>query len=230
MRAEADGLEEQLKSSVEKLATLRHELFETPATTFPENSRPVPFDELLQYADNISKYTVPPTYREPVPDATADKNKDKEDVASSGHPTNGVNTPVHLPESTEQSKVDQETQKEAGTVDNTPPDITAEEEEWLRKLKESQVAWHPWPNIDKIRQGSLFKLMYYREKNHNLDEFDIPKFEEEERLKNLPGAEEISQPQEKETQPGPDQQAARIYRPPRPKQEKFTLFDDMDDE
>ncbi len=210
---------------------MRHELFDTPATTFPENSRPVLFDELLQYADNISKYTVPPTYRERVPDAAADKNKDKDDLVSSGHPTNGVNTPINIPESaTEASKNDPETQKEGETAVNATPDITAEEEEWLRKLKDSQVAWHPWPSNDKIRQGNLFKLMYYREKQHNLDEFDIPKFEEEERLKHLPGAEEVSQPQAIEPQPVPDQQAARTHRPPRPKQEKFTLFDDMDDE
>ena len=69
LRAEADALEEQLKSSVAALAGLRRELSETPATVFPANSRPVPFDELLQYAKSISKYTVPPTFRERALDA-----------------------------------------------------------------------------------------------------------------------------------------------------------------
>ncbi|KAG9186116.1 hypothetical protein G6011_02672 [Alternaria panax] len=171
LRAEADALEEQLKTSVRKLAELRHELFDTPVTTFPEDSRAVPFDELLQYATNISRYTVPPTYRERVP--AADKDKEDEDFGSIGAPTNGVNTPALAPETVEPASEAAQGQKEgedaAGALE-----ITLEEEEWLRKLKASNLAWYPWPSNEKIRSGALFSLQYWREKGKNLDEFNVP--------------------------------------------------------
>jgi hypothetical protein len=180
MRAEADALEDQQRTHVKKLAELRHELFETPATTFPEDSRAVPFDELLQYATNISTYTVPPTYRERVP--TTDKDKEEDEAASSGAPTNGVNTPANAIEAAEPSKDGAENQKEAENVDRVP-EITAEEEEWLQKLKASNLAWYPWPSNEKIRAGILYSLQYWREKGKDLDEFNIPAHLEAERLR-----------------------------------------------
>ncbi|KAJ4375183.1 hypothetical protein N0V83_002267 [Neocucurbitaria cava] len=225
LRAEADALEEQRKSSVEKLAALRHELFQTPTTAFPESSRAVPFGELLQYANHISNHTVPPTYRERVPQPVADKDKQKEDAGSDAAPTNGVITPANAPEAVDAPK---EKQDENG--DGAVPDITAEEEEWLKKLKDSQIAWYPWPSNEKIRAGNLYKLHYYGEKNHNLDEFDIPAHEEAERLKNMgiegePARSPDQGPLLMSSQPAPS--GPRL---PRPKQEAFTLFDDMDEE
>ncbi|KAF1848407.1 uncharacterized protein K460DRAFT_275613 [Cucurbitaria berberidis CBS 394.84] len=225
LRTEADVLQEQLKSSVEKLAALRHELFETPATTFPESSRAVRFDELLQYANHISKHTVPPTYRERVPEANNDKDKDKEDAGSSGAPTNGANTPApEAPTDTAQG------QKQGDMADDAVPDMTTEEEEWLKKLKDSQMAWYPWPSNEKIRAGNLYKLQYYREKHHNLDEFDIPAHEEAEREKNMPLLEDPSKSPGDALLALSGQQPPPGPRLPRPKQEAFTLFDDMDEE
>jgi hypothetical protein len=164
---------------VKKLAEVRHDLFETPVTTFPEDSRAVPFDELLQYATNISRYTVPPTYRERVP--TTDKDKEEDEAVSSGAPTNGVNTPAHAIEDTEPPKDGTEGQKEGENADGVP-EITAEEEEWLQKLKASNLAWYPWPSNEKIRAGILYSLQYWREKGKDLNEFNIPAHNEAQRL------------------------------------------------
>ena len=166
LRAEADALEEQLKMSVKKLAELRHELFDTSVTTFPEDSRAVPFDELLQYATNISRYTVPPTYRERIP--AADKDKEDEDVGSSGAPTNGLNTPALPPETVETATEAVQGQKEGEDAAGPALEITPEEEEWLKKLKASNLAWYPWPSNEKIRAGALFSLQYWREVSRNL--------------------------------------------------------------
>ena len=237
LRTEADALEEQLKSSVEKLAILRHELFDTPATTFPENSRPVPFDELLQYASNISKHTVPPTYRERVPEAAAVGDKAKEDAGSSGAPTNGLNTPANISDAAEPQKDPVIDHKEDENTNGAAPEVTAEEEEWLKKLKENQFTWYPWPSTDKIRQGNLYRLQYWREKHVDLDKFNIPAYEEEQRLKNLPVTELPQQEPQQEGAPsdaGPPQAAAPAPAPaprrPRPNQEAFDLFDDMDED
>ncbi|KAF1942502.1 hypothetical protein EJ02DRAFT_465709 [Clathrospora elynae] len=240
LRAEADALEEQLKTSVKKLADLRHELFETPATTFPDDSRPVPFDELLQFATSISKYTVPPTYRERVPAALADKDKEDEDAdtgGSSGAPTNGVNTPAVVPEAVEAAKdtttaitaVEGEGKKEGEDASSAAPEITPEEEEWLKKLKDSNMAWYPWPSIEKIRNGNLYRLQYWREKGKDLDTFDIPAHEEAERMRNLVPEERPGYEEGAEAQPGhalPQWGAPRYQKP----KGVFEGLDDMDDD
>ncbi|KAE8868702.1 hypothetical protein PTNB73_03755 [Pyrenophora teres f. teres] len=223
LRAEADALEEQLKNSVKKLAELRHDLFNTPVTTFSQDSRAVPFDELLQYATNISRYTVPPTYRDPVP--VPDKDKEEEDIASTGLPTNGLNTPAIVPETTEPTNDGVQAQKEGEDADATAPEVTAEEEEWLKKLKASNLPWYPWPNNDRIRAGNLYSLQYWREKGKDLDTFNIPAYMEEERLKAL------GQNLDSEPSPAKPPEENRDRGAPRPaiKLGVFTGLDDMED-
>jgi hypothetical protein len=234
LRAEADALEGQLKSSVAALAGLRRELSETPATVFPANSRPVPFDELLQYAKSISKYTVPPTFRERALDADGDAGKDKEatEPPASAPATNGLNTPTTATAPTEPPATDgAEPTLEGEATSNAVPEITAEEEEWLQKLKDSGFAWFPWPDADKIRRGNLWKLYHYREQGRNLEDFDIEAYEEEERKKfsdeplvpEQPVEEMLAEfpvQEQRPQQPAPAQAAE-------PKKQ-FTLFDDME--
>jgi hypothetical protein len=226
LRTEAEALEEQLKTSVSALASLRHELFDTPATTFPVDTRPVPFDELLQYAKNISQHTVPPTYRERAPQAIADKDKEKDDVASSAPPTNGVNTPA-APVITDNEEPTEGEKSDAG-----PAEITAEEEEWLKKLNDSKIAWYPWPSDDKIRTGNLYKLMYWQAKGKDVDDFNIYAHEEAERIGNLPAEERPeATPVDVQAQE-PQVQQPVVPRPaPKPAQprETFDAFDDLDD-
>jgi hypothetical protein len=230
LRTEADALEGQLRTSVSALASLRHDLFDTPATTFPTDTRPVHFDELLQYAKTISQYTVPPTYRERAPQAMADKDKEKEDISSSAVPTNGVSTPANAP-----MVVDSEEPSEGAKADDGPAEITAEEEEWLKKLNDSKIAWYPWPSDDKIRMGNLYKLMYWQAKGKDTDNFDIYAHEEAERIKNLPVEQRPEVPSVEELEPSqePPAQPPVVPRPvPKPSQprETFDAFDDLDDE
>lgn len=210
------------------LASLRHELFETPATTLPTDTRPVHFDELLQYAKNISQHTVPPTFREHAPQSAADKDKDNEDAASSAAPTNGVNTPANQP-----ALLDTQEPKETENAANAPAEITAEEEEWLKKLKDSKIAWYPWPSNDKIQTGNLYKLMYWQAMGKDADDFDIYAHEEAERLKSLsgdqpPGPSPVPEPVQ-EPQPPPEAAPRPVPKPSRPR-ETFDAFDDLDDE
>jgi hypothetical protein len=238
LRAEADALEAQLKSSVATLASLRKELFETPATTFPQDSRPVPFDELLQYAKNISQWTVPPTFRERLPDAAAEADKDKDKTAGDTHVAaiNGANTPTNALGLAEPPKDAIESQKETQTTEGAPPEITAEEEEWLKKLKDSQIAWYPWPDNDKIRRGNLMKIYDYGERGFDLSTFDIHAHEEAERAKNQDSTASEEQPVEQppqEPQMVPQTQVApppaEIQHIPQPERATFDAFDDLDE-
>ncbi|KAF2269080.1 hypothetical protein CC78DRAFT_540137 [Lojkania enalia] len=249
LRAEEEALETRVKASVATLASLRRELQETPATAFPENSRPIPFDELLQFAKNISKHTVPPTYREPVPKDDAGQDKDGGDVGSGGVPSNGMNTPAisgagagagpgasvpaDQPGGNEQHNSEPE----------VPKEVTPEQAEWLRKLYESGRQWTPWPQNEKIWQGNLMWIQGYLDRNIDPASIDIPaEIRTQERLmmgersgetevtaEEKPGAKEEPQPAELErTEP-----EAPVRRPSAPQQpqQQFTgfLYDDDDD-
>jgi hypothetical protein len=181
----------------------------------------VPFDELLQYATNISRYTVPPTYRERVPTT----EKDDDDAVSSGAPTNGVNTPAIVPEAIDLHNDGSDAHKGGEDADGAAADITAEEEEWLKKLKASNLAWYPWPSTEKIRNGILYRLSYWREKGSNLDEFNIPAYLEEQRKKALGNEENVEETPAEVTEEQPHRETARPTRP----LSAFTGLDDMDE-
>jgi hypothetical protein len=172
---------------------------------------------------------VPPTYRERVPPASAVKDKEKEDAASSSAaPTNGLNTPAYVPDVADTS---QAAPGEPTAADNSgaPQEITAEEEEWLKKLKDSKIAWYPWPSDDKIRTGNLYKLMYWQAKNKDMDTFDVYATEEDMRAK----GEAIEKlPEEAPPKPpSPEQPPVVAPRPamaPAPARKIFNAYDDFE--
>ena len=71
-------LDDQIKATIQLLADTRRDLKAARFTEFSTDARSVPFDELLRFAKNISKFTVPPTnYASQPPDVTngVDNNK-----------------------------------------------------------------------------------------------------------------------------------------------------------
>ncbi|KAF2639931.1 hypothetical protein P280DRAFT_372290, partial [Massarina eburnea CBS 473.64] len=159
LRAEADGLEEQLRASVATLASLRRELFDTPATTFPDDTRPVKVNEVLQYAKNISQYTVPPTYRERIP-----------------------SPPPPPPPPPDHADADAEADADANAdADNNDTVNKDTEAEWLTKLNESNTAWTPWPSDEKIRASNLMQIQFLIDTGKDPKQVDLTKLAEEEK-------------------------------------------------
>lgn len=185
-------------------------------------------EELLQYASYISKHTVPPTYRERVPGTEDDKEKvtDKDDAGSSAAPTNGVNTPMQAIEAAEPANDAADAQKEGDPV---VLEITAEEEEWLKKLRESQFPWYPWPSIDKIRAGNLQKVMYHRERGDNLDVFDIKAHYAALLANEEPTAEPVQEAPEAAAPHEEHQHLPKRPQQPAAPRKEFDLFDDLDE-
>ncbi|KAL1595175.1 hypothetical protein SLS60_009863 [Paraconiothyrium brasiliense] len=229
LRAEREALEEQFKSSVAALADLRRELFATPVTKFPHDLRPVPFDELLQYAKNIAQSTVPPTYREPLPE----KQQEDKDGASSTVPSNAVGTPAQ--QNTHEA--------EAADKDGAEKAVTEEEAEWLRKLKANGFAWFPWPDEEKIRRGNLMQIQYVLDRGRDPTNEDLTKLGEDEkdRIAAEAAAAQAQQDAHAQAQQQAQQQAAtqaaagaeqrqQHALPPRPaeKPQQFAGFDDLD--
>lgn len=177
LRAEREALEDQFKSSVAALADLRRDLFATHVTRFPDDVRPVPFDELLQYAKNIAQSTVPPTYREALPDTQADdRPKGTEDGASSAVASNAAGTPAQQP--AQEAPHDA---AEGHAKDTKEQAITEEEAEWLKKLKASGFAWFPWPDEEKIRRGNLMQIQHVLDRGRDPASEDLTKLGEDEK-------------------------------------------------
>ncbi|PVI02189.1 mediator of RNA polymerase II transcription subunit 4 [Periconia macrospinosa] len=219
LRARADALEEQLRTSVATLAGLRRELFDTPATTFPSDSRPVPASELLLYAKNISQHTVPPTYREPVlavpveeskggtPSAQATPANAALAAANDGQPSNG------------------ETTLEPAT------DVTVEEAEWLKKLQESNTAWVPWPSDEKIRGSNLMQIQYLIDTGQDPKLVDLTKLGEDEKENIAADAQRAAdQLQHANVEPHRAHPSAHPPAAPRAPAETFGGFDFLDDD
>jgi len=55
-------LDEQIKSIVQTLADTRKELREAKFTDYSQDAKRVNFDQLLQFAQNISRFTAPPSH------------------------------------------------------------------------------------------------------------------------------------------------------------------------
>ncbi|KAF1979602.1 hypothetical protein BU23DRAFT_101325 [Bimuria novae-zelandiae CBS 107.79] len=236
LRAERDTLEAQFKTSVAALSDLRRELLATPVTKFPDHVRPVPFDELLQFAKNIAQSTVPPTYRENPP-ATQDKEQHKEvdDGPSTVVPSNAVGTPAQPQDGAEGAAKEGESKGDEEKV------ITEEEAEWLQKLKNSNLSWFPWPDEDKIRRGNLMQIQNVLDRGRDPTDEDLTKLGEDEKDRIAAEAAAAQAQSEAQAQaqaqaeaqtatqaaaPQPQQHAL----PPKPAQkpQQFAGFDDED--
>lgn len=150
LRATLVALNQSITANLTLLADSRKEILATPAAIFPESQRNVPYDELLEYANRISRYTVPPTFRLPAPTAQAS------DLASSQYPTvstaNGVSADKRLFPSTTESPSNFPIQGEGIGVAS----LEQSEVQWLDPL--TQIPFVPWPSEEVIRQGALAQV------------------------------------------------------------------------
>ncbi|KAF2807657.1 uncharacterized protein BDZ99DRAFT_464576 [Mytilinidion resinicola] len=142
LRQTVTSLEGQLKGSLTALADLRKELLATPATTFPASSRHVPFDEVLQFAKNLAKYTAPSAIRPPpAKEVAPPEQTDQADVNMS----NGVGTPANRGANDDPAK-----EKGDGKAQST---LTQAQKDWLEEA--SRAPFMPWPTDNIIRGGAL---------------------------------------------------------------------------
>ncbi|KAL8944892.1 MAG: hypothetical protein Q9216_000182 [Gyalolechia sp. 2 TL-2023] len=153
LRSAIEAHEQQRKSTLSVLADARKGLLSTPATTFPETSRNVPYTELLDYASRISRYTVPPTFREPPPPPkptfTAISTDNVAPLA------NGVSDAV-----TEAREANAAANGEVPRAENEKgvgvSSLQQSEVNWLNPM--AQIPFTPWPTEDVIKRGALGQI------------------------------------------------------------------------
>jgi len=182
LRSTSSTLDDQIRSTLTLLTDTRSELLATPATVFQENTNPVLYSELLSYARRISKFTIPPTFREADGDGTTSDalniSQDTEmkldsQVEQSDIKTNGTTTPVVT-----NGAVGGLNSGEGGTatpVDTEnptalPPQISA----WLNPLS-GGPPFVPWPTEETIRRGALASIQVLLDQGVDPATFDPEK-------------------------------------------------------
>lgn len=145
LRETTDTINQYITSTLTLLADTRKELLATPATVFLENQRNVPYNELLDYAKRISRYTVPPTFRPPLPVVDAP-------IAQPAIPpiVNGIS------ESSEQNSTVAPTDSQGKSQGIGVSSLEQTEVEWLDPL--TQIPFMPWPSEEVIKRGALAQI------------------------------------------------------------------------
>lgn len=153
LRSALEAQDARRKSTLILLADTRKDLLSTPATTFPEPSRNVPYTELLDYAKRISRYTIPPTLREPSSQTKSDPIAST--IADTAPLENGVGDAVTEARETNaiaNGEVLQDGEsKGVGEKSLEPADV-----QWLNPLAQAQFT--PWPTEDIIKRGALGQI------------------------------------------------------------------------
>ena len=126
-----------ITSTLTTLADTHKDLVSIPTSLPSKDTRKVPYDELLDYAKRISRYTVPPTAVLPIPPASAPQ---PQPVPS--HPVNG------------DVEVTRESDKDAKGMGIEALDD--EEKKWLEPLK--QLPFVPWISDDVMKRGALAQI------------------------------------------------------------------------
>ncbi|KAL8709451.1 MAG: hypothetical protein Q9220_005834 [cf. Caloplaca sp. 1 TL-2023] len=178
LRSAIEAQEQRTKDKLTLLAETCKELHATHITTFPENSRNVPYAELLDYANKISRYTVPPTFREPLPKPQLaagtvdnDPTKEEENAVSAPPPsTNGISGGSDAVAEAREVNAIANGEPHPST---SPRDegggggggeksgvgvssLEQSEVQWLNPLK--QIPFVPWPTEEVIKRGGLGQI------------------------------------------------------------------------
>ncbi|KAI9823856.1 MAG: hypothetical protein M1826_007602 [Phylliscum demangeonii] len=157
LRATSDALATQITQTLRRLVETRAELLATPATTnFPSSpsaTRQVPYEELLTYANKISRFTVPPTVRAPAPAPAPAAS-----ASASASPA-----PVPVPASpyagtTPSSRIAGIANAEAGPGVGVVALTLEETQALMDPAGSQQLAFVPWPTEDTIRRGALARI------------------------------------------------------------------------
>ncbi|PVH86781.1 hypothetical protein DL98DRAFT_643159 [Cadophora sp. DSE1049] len=161
LRETSSALDNRIRETLALLATTRRELLAIPATSLPAASNQISYSELLNYARQISKFTLPPTYREPLAGDAAETGSNTPKEPGSQIQTNGTNTlivttngEVHTSTAME---VDGAAPAGAGqTQTSQHPGVSTNLSLWKQYLNQpADMPFVPWPTEESIRNATF---------------------------------------------------------------------------
>lgn len=172
LRNTSKALDDQIRDSLEQLAKIRKEVASTPATKPPPvtSVNSVSYTELLEYARRISKFTSPPSYRDPV---TSDEHIDNAAISKTSNDVSKLaigndEQPKNLLDSMNgkfqrlpsmQNKIEGEATISTDAAPTSQISIMNNNNIWFEYLNpRSDRPWTPWPCEETIRRGALASL------------------------------------------------------------------------
>lgn len=193
MRTTSNVLDLQIRETLTLLTDTRRALLDTPSTIFPENTNPVSYSELLNYARRISKFTLPATYREseeasdgaarqgsPTPKESKPETQTN-GSAPSAAVTNGVEKDTQVIGIGSGSDVDGATASNSGAQNpqGTTTTTTLLPQDFTQYLNSStEIPFIPWPTEETIRKGALASIQVLLDKDIDPATFDPEKSSE----------------------------------------------------
>ena len=153
LRHTAAALDEQIKTTVRSLSEARKQLLDITSPVADPDAREVGVQELLSYAKFISKTTVPPTFRRPVPKDLVTSQVEESKTTDSALGTqiaNGIATPA-----AGVSDADPEAARK--TAEGIAVSTLSDE---MKALLDpvSQLPFEPWPSTNIISMGALARI------------------------------------------------------------------------
>lgn len=160
LRQTTESLDNQIKSTVTSLAEIRKELLAIPSAAEPDTpTRDVPFDELLAFAKNIAKFTLPPDHHLRPPKPEEPVIEPAVEPSADISMTNGG--PLQSPTQPEPSPAQPQSQDKNGESKPDPDGrafskLTQEQRAFLDDAQ--MMPFMPWPDFDLINAGILRKV------------------------------------------------------------------------
>ncbi len=136
LRSTIDQQNASITDTLTTLASTRTDLLSIPSSLQQKVSRNVPYNELLDYAKRISRYTVPPTFRPTLPPAQP----------ALPPAVNGDTVAV-------EDGAEDATEEKEGRGAASLEDV---ERKWLDPL--TQIPFVPWINDETIKRGALAEI------------------------------------------------------------------------
>ena len=149
LRSAIDRQNASITDTLTTLASTRADLLSIPSSLPQKDSRNVPYNELLDYAKRISRYTVPPTFRPALPPTQ---------VTLPSAPNGDT---VVVEEGAEDVKGENQGRATASLEDT--------ERKWLDPL--AQIPFVPWVNDETIKRGALAEIQSMLEKGEDPGSF-----------------------------------------------------------
>ena len=147
LRSAIDRQNASITDTLTTLASTRTDLLAIPSSVPQKGSRTVPYNELLDYAKHISRYTVPPTFRPALPPAQP----------APAPAVNGDNT-VAVEDGAEETTGEKKEGRGTASLEDT-------ERKWLDPL--TQIPFVPWVNDETIKRGALAEIQSMVEKGED---------------------------------------------------------------
>ena len=148
LRAEIDQRNENITATLRSIAATRTDLLKTQTSLPAKDKRKVEYEEVLGYAKRISRFTVPPNFRLPIPAKSAPS------VIVNGNGDGGDVT------------MNEEEQAAEGEKEGRGTDALEDaEKDWLDPLK--QMPWVPWVSDQVLRSGALAEIQAMVEKGED---------------------------------------------------------------